>query len=170
MDKLKIKEFISNKNNIILYMLLAVGIGVMLVGGSADKKSDAVQTESETSMEELRASEEERLCKILSNIKGAGEVSVMISYYESAQKDLAYETKESEDIRGESGAREKTLDKQAVMADGEPVVIKQTYPRVRGVVVASSGAGDSRVKEALSQAVQAVTDVPAHRVCVYEME
>ena len=37
--------------------------------------------------------EEERLANILSQIDGVGDVSVMITYYSSSEKNIAYETR-----------------------------------------------------------------------------
>ncbi len=166
MDKMKIKELIKNKHNIILYIILIIGVAVMLLANMTGEKQEK-KTEN-TASEVTYKTDEERLCEILGDISGVGEVSVMITYYESPQKDLAYETKESENIRESSGGHEKTVDKQAVMADGNPMVVKETYPDVKGVIVTAEGAGNVKVKESISSAVQAVMNVPAHRVCVYE--
>lgn len=160
----KITEILKNKNNIILYLILLIGVAVMICSGA----NKAEPTKEVLKSEVNNSAEEERLCKILSDIKGAGEISVMITYYESPEKDLAYETKESESIRASSGGHEKTVDKQAVMNDGEPMVIKERYPDVKGVIVTAEGAADIKVKENIKEAVQAVLDVPAHRICVYE--
>ena len=166
MDKVNFKEFIRNKHNIILYIILIIGAAVMLCGNITGGKND--KKDVQTSSEVMYKTDEERLCEILGDINGVGEVSVMITYYESPQKDLAYETKESENVRESSGGHEKTVDKQAVMADGNPMVVKETYPDVKGVIVTAEGAGNIKVKENISSAVQAVMNVPAHRVCVYE--
>ena len=97
-----------------------------------------------------------------------GDVEVMITYYETVKKDIAYETKT--DSMGNNDRSEESEDKKAVMADGGPVVIKETYPRVKGVIVAAEGADDPHIKSALSKAVTAVLDVSAHRVCIYKKE
>ena len=54
-----------------------------------NKKADVQPTAAVTSVED----EEKRLANILSQIDGAGEVSVMITYYSSSEKNIAYETK-----------------------------------------------------------------------------
>ena len=80
-----------------------------------NKKADVQPTAAVTSVED----EEERLANILSQIDGAGEVSVMITYYSSSEKNIAYETKVS------SREKEESEDKKAVMTDGEPMVVKR---------------------------------------------
>ncbi len=76
-------------------------------------------------------SEESRLCRILSDIEGAGKVTVMITYYESERN-------------------------------------KDDIKQAKGAVITSDGAGDISVKNALSEAVQAALDLPAHKVRVYK--
>lgn len=164
MDKSKLYEFFKNKNNNVLYIILIIGVIIMLCAGSFDDDTESVTVETDC----IVKTDEERLCEILEDIKGAGEVSVMITYYESGQKDLAYEVKQSENMREDSGEYDKTVDRQAVMSNGSPMVVKEVYPDVKGVIVTAQGANDIRVRESISSAVQAVMDVPAHRVCVYE--
>ena len=57
----------------------------------------------------------------------------MITYYSSSEKNIAYETKVS------SREKEESEDKKAVMTDGEPMVVKEVYPKVRGVIVTADG-------------------------------
>ncbi len=165
MNKKKLYEFLKNKNNGILYVILIIGVVIMLCGTIDDGKPNTQASQPQT---DTAADDEKRLCEILSDIKGAGEVSVMITYYESEKKDIAYEVRESENSRENSGGHEKTVDKQAVMSNGSPMVVKEVYPNVKGVIVTAQGAGSISVRESISSAVQAVMNVPAHRVCVYE--
>ena len=135
-----------------------IGSGNDLILGN--KKADVQPTAAVTSVED----EEERLANILSQIDGAGEVSVMITYYSSSEKNIAYETKVS------SREKEESEDKKAVMTDGEPMVVKEVYPKVRGVIVTADGGGNSAVRSAISEAVTASLDVPAHRICIFKKE
>ena len=159
MDKLpwkeKIQEFLKSKNKILIYAILIIGVIFMICSGKGDK-------EKEVSGNVLNvAAEEERLETILSDIKNAGSVSVMITYYSSEEKDIAYEVKsnyaeDSEDI-----------DKRAVLSDGSPVVVREVYPEVKGVIVTAEGADNTEVAHSIKEAVVAALDVPVHKVCVY---
>ncbi len=91
----------------------------------------------------------------------------MITYYETPEKSIAYDVRES-DKTSHSANNDRTVDRQAVISDGSPMVIKEVYPDVKGVIVSAEGASDIAVKKDIKEAVQAVLDVPAHRVCVYE--
>lgn len=88
---------------------------------------------------ENRINEEEKLGEILSEIGGAGSVSVMISYEEDCE--------DSEIGRG----------------FGE----KETLKKPRGVIVVADGASRADVRSKLKEAAAAVTGVGANRVCVY---
>ena len=134
----------------------------MVAAGGHSKRQETVSTPREVTA----ADDETRLAKILSQIDGAGEVSVMITYYSSVEKSLAYETKTA----SREDKSERSEDKKAVMTDGEPMVVKEVYPQVKGVIVTAQGAGNSAVRAAISEAVSASLDVPVHRICIFKKE
>ena len=157
MNKEDLLKIFKNKNNRLICLILIIGVVLMAVASvDKNKKADVQPTAVED--------EEKRLANILSQIDGAGEVSVMITYYSSSEKNIAYETKVS------SREKEESEDKKAVMTDGEPMVVKEVYPKVRGVIVTADGGGNSAVRSAISEAVTASLDVPAHRICIFKKE
>lgn len=158
MNKDKLIKLLKNKNNLIICLILIIGIVLMAVGGK-DKPEDI---NSKAEVQDL--TEEERLEQILSQIDGAGEVSVMITYYSSTEKNIAYETKTS------SRSTEESEDKKAVMTDGEPMVVKEVYPDVKGVIVTAQGAGRADIQAEISEAVSAALNVPAHKICIFKKE
>lgn len=153
-------KFLKNKNNQIICIILIIGVVLMLISNGGEKKTEETTP--------ALPDEETRLAEILSEIDGAGEVSVMITYYGTAEKDIAYETKTN--TVGQESHSEESEDKKAVMSGDEPVVIREIYPKAKGIIVAADGGGDPAVRQAISEAVTAVTDVPAHRVKVYKRE
>ena len=162
MNKEEIIKIFKNKNNRLICLILIIGVVLMVAAGGHDRKKEAVSTANEIAVED----EEKRLADILSQIDGAGEVSVMITYYSSTEKDIAYETKTAS--RGDKS--ETSEDKKAVRTDGEPMVVKEVYPQVKGVIVTAQGAGNTAVKAAISEAVSASLDVPVHRICIFKKE
>ena len=161
MDKEQIIKIFENKNNRLICLILIIGVVLMVVAGGNKKETATV---SETASVNV-IDEEKRLERILSQIDGAGEVSVMITYYSSSEKSIAYETKTaSREDKSESE------DKKAVMTDGEPMVVKEVYPQVKGVIVTADGAGIVSVRTAISEAVAASLDVPVHRICIFKKE
>lgn len=158
MNKKELLSFPKNRNNLLLLIILISGIALMTFSGTGTKK----ESQSEDTVKTDAQREEARLEKILEKIENAGSVSVMISYEETAKKNIAYERSKS-GFSSESAVSQES----AVMADGEPLVINERYPSVRGVLVVAQGAGDPKTKRALAEAVEAVLGVDAHRIKVY---
>ncbi len=146
------------KNTNYIYVILIIGIAVMLLSAGDEKK------EKETSV--VTISEEDRLCGILSQIEGVGDASVMITYFSSAEKALAYETKLDRRAETANGFGGESSDEKAVMSDGEPVVIQEIYPEVKGVVVIAQGAKNPTVREAICEAVATSLGIALHKICV----
>lgn len=151
------KNFFKNKNNRYILIIFIIGIVLMLFSGGGRRQ--------EQKKEDIYG-EEKRLEKIISDIKGAGEVSVMITYYSGTGKELAYETRTNRAARDENVTE--NIDKQAVVTSGEPVVLKEVYPEVKGVIVTAEGAGNPQVRAGISDAVCSALGVAAHRVCIFE--
>ena len=152
-------KFLTNKNNLPLVIILIIGIVFMTV------LSDKPQQKS-SSVDDNVQLQEEKLESILSEISGAGKVEVMITYYGRSEKDIAYETKTS--TSGSDKNSSGSEDKKAVISGGEPVVVQEKYPRVKGVIVVAQGADSIEVKRALTDAVTAATGAAACNVCVYK--
>ena len=55
------------------------------------------------------------------------------------------------------------------MSDGEPFVVKEIYPEIKGVVVVSDGADDIIVKQNILEAVTTALAIAPHKVCVVKM-
>lgn len=66
------KKILKNKNNQLFAVILIIGVVLIFISGTGNDKKDEPQN----------TNEEARLEEILSDIKGAGNVSVMITYYE----------------------------------------------------------------------------------------
>ena len=66
------KKIFKNKNNQLFSVILIIGVVLIFISGAGDSKKDEPQN----------TDEEARLEEILSDIQGAGNVSVMVTYYE----------------------------------------------------------------------------------------
>lgn len=153
MNKEELIKFLKNKNNRLILIILIIGVVIMLSAAGRSKPQSVTVTDA--------GKEEAQLSRILSGIDGAGKVSVMVTYYGTAEKDIAYETKTNS-----SDGTKSSEDKKAVMSDGTPMVVKETYPKVKGVIVTAQGADNAAVKRKLTEAVTAALDVPEYRVCI----
>ena len=149
MNKEEALKFLRNKNNLIIVGIMILGIIFM---------TSFSETDSVKKTDDRADLQEERLESILSDIEGAGTVSVMITYENTGEKNIAYEKRQNDT----------SYDEKAVMAGGEPMVINETNPKVKGVIVTADGADSISVKRALTEAVSAVLDVDVHRICIYK--
>lgn len=127
-----LKNFIKNRNNKLMIVIFIIGIAILAVSCVLPDGKD------ETGGNVQYAGEEERLSDILSQIDGAGRISVMISYESAPERSF-----------------------------GSYAPDRGSYPRVRGVIVVADGASDPVVRQELAHAAAAVTGAGANRVCVY---
>ncbi|NLW25180.1 MAG: stage III sporulation protein AH [Clostridia bacterium] len=175
-----------------LGIIIVVGIGTMLLSSLGGSGKNYIQPESlvESSQgkdpqsqvhSNLIATEnymEEELENILRQIAGVGEVAVDLTLETSpelkyatnisANKTEVSEQAQDGSTRVTSETRE---DVQVVMKNvnsgiNEPVITQEIRPQVVGVMVVAEGAGDLIIKERISQAVQTLLNIPAHRVTV----
>lgn len=182
----KIFEKFNNKKmieNLVIFLILAVI--VMIVINSVYKESDSSTQNVSTSNvinttlnTEAEKSIEERLSLILSQIRGAGKVDVMISYQTEVQKVPMTDVKTTTTVTNEkdsNGGERKTeeINKEESVIYEEtgsskvPVVKQNLLPEIVGVIVVADGAGSLSVKENLIHAVEAIVDVPTHHIQVF---
>lgn len=80
--------------------------------------------------------------------------------------DTVADTEHLQEADGDGGTRiseKSTQEKTAVLTGESPYLTKELTPEVEGVVAVVSGAGAEKVL-AITEAVQALFDIPAHKV------
>lgn len=164
----KIKELLLNfkKTDKKIKTALIIGIvGMLLLGLSEaaprEKKTESAETQSYS---ELCTELEERTERIISSIDGAGNCKVMITLKNSNESVYAKNSQEN----GSDGNYSR--DSEYVLYDGEngesPVLIKEYYPEVRGVVVVCSGADNVAVRENVINCISALYGIPTTKISV----
>lgn len=129
--------------------------------------------EQELYIKEMEAKAE----SLLSGVNGAGQVKVMITLRASSEqvveKDMPVTRSQTSEQDSQGGSRmvsEFATEDATVYRKGngyeEPYVVKTLSPSVEGVVVVAEGAGNGEVSKNLSEAVQILFGVEAHRVKV----
>lgn len=129
--------------------------------------------EQEQYINEMEAKAE----SLLSGVNGAGQVKVMITLRASSEqvveKDMPVTRSQTSEQDSQGGSRmvsEFVTEDATVYRKGngyeEPYVVKTLSPSVEGVVVVAEGAGNGEVSKNLSEAVQILFGVEAHRVKV----
>ena len=181
------KKLIENAFIVIIAGVIIIIAGGAFYGKSGNQKKEPIsedgkgtETLSRAVLAEGKTELEKRLEEILSQMKGVGRVSVMITYATGTEIVPAYDVKENENSTKEKDSNGGTRDISEMdmeskiayedSADGrkKPIIIKDIMPIVKGVVVIADGAQDPRVKENISKAVRTLMDIPIHKVQVFE--
>ncbi len=169
-----------------LVIIVVLGVIIILAGGFFTRSSDtedtfgnksgnsssgssgvASLTETGYNGQEVVSDIEKRLSELLSNVQGAGVVSVMVYADTSSEVVPAYNNQQETREDATNGGTSSQLSENkelALSGDDTPVVLKVIIPQIRGVVVVAEGADDLLVKEQLNNAVCTLLGIPEHRV------
>lgn len=187
------KEFLENIRNglkkksvgkdrlLILFLagvlLLVIALPIGEKEGQREEKLKAEELETtDVAAEEYAMFLERRLEKLLSQIDGAGDVSVMITLQSTAEKVVEKDTEENsetvteEDSQGGNRTTRNTERREETVYDEEksegqaPYVRKELSPKVEGVVVISPGGDQPVVTKNITEAVQALFDIDTHKI------
>lgn len=133
-----------------------------------------------SSTEEYAAYLERRLEDTLSQISGVGTVQVMITLkatqelvLEKDQQTQSSSTTEEDSQGGSRSSHQISRSESTVYhssGNSEPYVVKTLLPQVEGVVVVAQGAGTGTINRSITDVVQALFDVEAHKVKVVKMD
>lgn len=112
---------------------------------------------------------EEKLTKVLSEINGAGKTSVMISIDSSPILTIA-KNEEIKTVSSSGGSTTTTTYEpiySTINGKSNPLIIGETLPNIKGVIVVSSGARDIRVKLDIINAVRTALNVSSDIIDVF---
>ena len=180
------KKFWSDMGNRKFIFLLAVGlILAMLVFPASSSEEGIRETETQPAVQDAQSAQsyaaelENRLEEVLSTIEGAGRVEVMVTISASSEQVLQNDLSRQESVTRETDAQggvrdnyEISEDSQTVLygeGNGEPYVVKELMPQVEGVVVSCEGGDRASIQAEISAAVQALFDIPTHKIKVCKM-
>lgn len=160
-------------------VLLAVGSfwDTKAPGGNSEKIPEVKQAPSANQGRSYEEVLEAKLSNLLAQVRGAGSVAVSITLESSSSqehaKNVVRESKVTQEKDTSGGLRTTTETKeseQILMSKGNgadhPVLIKETKPVVKGILVIADGAHDSQVKANLTRAIESGLGVPSYRITV----
>ena len=171
-----------------LLILILSGVLVFIIALPTEQKEKEVQTEQsdftlqqqEEEPEDFASTLENKLEALLAEMAGVGRVKVMITLKSSEERVVEKDepvsrsnTNESDSAGGSRIVTQLETGSSTVYSnsgsDSEPYVIKTLSPRVEGVVVVAQGAGSGVVNQNITELVQALFGVEAHKVKVVKM-
>ena len=170
-----------------LLLIGALGILLLLAGGLFDFQPSSLKNNNENKLpQQVKAVEtnktyeetvETKLANLLSQVRGAGTVSVNILLERSGTiehaKNITKETRTIQEKDNSNGTRTTTETKESeqVLVGKEngidrPVMVSETKPVIKGVLVVAEGAADSVIKANLTKAVETVLGIPSYKITV----
>ena len=152
-----------------LVIMLLLLLSTVSCGGKGSSGIDAQQKPTED-FSRLEQELEQRLEKLISEIDGAGKVSVMVTIDTSSQRvyDRNEKTENSQQSGGDTLHESYERQTEVVLAGSskEPLEIATVQPRVRGAAVVCSGAADPVVRERVANTVAKALNIGISRVYV----
>jgi len=145
-------------------LVVLAGILLMLLPG---KKTTADPQESggSFSLEDT----ERRMEELLGRMDGVGRVQVMLTLKNGPELELA-EDADDTDRDGELRRQREPVTLNRGSGYQDVVVTRETYPVYLGAVVVCQGAGSGGVRLAVTEAVAALTGLPADRITVVQWD
>ncbi len=158
--------------------------GVSPINASQFKNSEGMDTAvmggANAEIDAYAREMEDKLEDILSKMEGAGHVEVIITIKSSTEriveKDLPVIRSNTQEEDGEGGTRNinnvDTQESTVFSQNGsisEPYVVQTISPRVEGVLVLAQGANSGMVNKNITDAIQVLFGIEAHRIKVIKM-
>ncbi len=157
LDKIKNNKFLQY--GLIIFIILAVILFIFL-----SKDSKTTSLENKTEMELYVSNLENKLSSVLSEVEGAGEVKVVITVDGGIETILASKTTTTETQNG------KEIVETPILVNGKTVVLKELYPKIKGVLIVSEGAKNLVVLSKIQQATVSLLNVNVNQVEILTMK
>lgn len=145
--------------------------------GSGDTRESGAKPASARGTLTYEQQLEERLKELLGHVEGVGQVEVMIVLKSSEEKvwrvdrNTSYSSTQESDANGGTRDIRSQETTEGTILSGQsggegPLLEKELRPEVSGVVVSADGGGSPTVQAEISAAVEALFDVPSHKIKV----
>ena len=176
----------NKKARMNLFTAFLIGILLLLMNHVFFQKNKTAeqQVESQVQIEQTEQKKyhteqeiEKRLEDVFSNMEGVGRVKVMVTMKNTKASVLAKEERKEYSFteEGDKKTQSQKEENTVVMSEDNrgtrtPVVLQEKMPEIEGIVIVAEGGEDARVVQMLSEASQALLNVPAHKVAVLKMK
>ena len=151
----------SVKNIEIIFALVLGAIALFVFFGNFSLFSTQEKNTS-YDFSEYVSSLQNKIEAVISQIDGAGNVDMVITFSGGVEQEYAYTTEKVT----ENGVVTET--NTLTLVSGKPVVIRDKMPQISGVVIVADGAGNMSVRLEIIEAVQALLDVPNGKIEVFK--
>ena len=157
------KGFIKNNSSkflqvfaIIIAIVLVLVVFVSDFDFLSNNKNSIKQS---ATFEEYVLNLESKISQTISNIEGVGKATVTITFESNIEKTFAYESV----TQTSTGV----ITEELILYKGEPIVLKEITPKVKGVVVVAKGATNAMVRLNIIRTIQILLDVTYDKIEVF---
>ena len=170
--KINFMKLFSGKNLkiIILCIIFVVALILFLKMSGTKSTTKTTMTSSiqyQTSLDYSKQLET-KLESVLSQIKGAGNVKVMITL--DGSPELVYAMDSNEKVSNNTGGSTTTSSSTPILVQTNgttsPLILTEVLPKVKGVIVVSSGANDISIKLDILNSVSTLLDISTDKINV----
>ncbi len=171
-DKISFIQRLKNVKHLelIIIAIFVVVLGVIFLSSSNAKKE--ITGLNEASLEEYATYLENKLETVIKQIKGVGSAYAMLTFDGRITYEYAKEKEEvttSNSVGGGTNSKTTTNEKVIVVTQNGksgPLIVKEIYPDISGVVIVASGAESVDVRLNIISAVETVLGVSANKIQV----
>ena len=114
---------------------------------------------------------ESKLCGVIQNIKGVGNVKVMISVASGGEIIIANSVEEKSIVSSDGESKNVTTVKTPIIVTdngtSKPIILMEILPKIQGVIVVASGAEDVNIKLNIISAVETITEISSKNIQVF---
>lgn len=170
--KINFMKLFSGKNlKIIILCIIFVVALILFLKMSGTKSTTKTTTTSsiqyQTSLDYSKQLET-KLESVLSQIKGAGNVKVMMTL--DGSPELVYAMDSNEKVSNNTGGSTTTSSSTPILVQTNgttsPLILTEVLPKVKGVIVVSSGANDISIKLDILNSVSTLLDISTDKINV----
>ena len=173
------EQFQHKKQYFLLGALVLLGILFLLIGSDTDSDNAVSVPSTQTAIYQSLPTDgitamEQKLANTLSQIQGAGNVTVQITVKSGGRKEYALDTQHTSRSTSEESAdnsqrttevqEQHTVVQQNRGGTQEALLVEETAPEIIGVLVVAEGANDAVVQERLLHAVAALLQISLHQI------
>ena len=146
----------------LVWLVILVGLFLLLLptDGGEGEEAAAEPAQGTFDLEKTEA----RLAQALSQIKGAGEVTVMLTVANGPRQVLAQDVDRNSQ-QGEESTQTVILSRGSSQ---ETVTVQEIYPRYQGALVVCPGGDDPEVRLQITEALSALTGLGADKISISE--
>lgn len=155
-------------------LVVLIGVALLLLPiGKTTNKSEEKAVGEERSDDVWLSEQESRLAALLSQIKGAGTVQVMLTLETGSRTEYQSDTQTSNDTDG-TESRSSEERKTVILSEGSAydraAVSAVRYPQFQGALIVCEGAEHAAVRLDLIHAVAALTGLNSSQITVVKLK